>query len=94
MTEQYQFPETIDAGVAKFGGILAAVRALMIVMFWINRRQFERKVSKFMHKEKAKAEDIQESSASDAISHAGDIYRRRKFSIQDEDVNVSNTLLS
>jgi hypothetical protein len=58
MTEQYQFPETIDAGVAKFGGILAAVRALMIVMYWINRRQFERKVSKFMHKEKAHAEDI------------------------------------
>ena len=94
MTEQYQFPETIDAGVAKFGGILAAVRALMIVMFWINKRQFERKVIKFMHKEKAQAEDIQESSASDAISNGGDIYLRKKLSIQDEDVNVSNTLLS
>ena len=50
MTEFVQFPETIVAGLAKFGGILAALRGLMIVMYWINKRQFERKVSEFLHK--------------------------------------------
>jgi hypothetical protein len=55
MTEYVQFPETLTTGVAKFGGILAALRGLMIVMYMINRRQFERKVSKFLHKEKGQA---------------------------------------
>jgi hypothetical protein len=48
MTEYVQFPDNIFNGVAKFGGILAALRGLMIVMNYINRRQFERKVSKFL----------------------------------------------
>jgi hypothetical protein len=56
MTEYIHFPENIVSGVAKFGGILAALRGLMIVMNLINRRQFERKVTKFLQKEKAKAE--------------------------------------
>jgi hypothetical protein len=29
-------------------------------MDWINRRQFERKLTKFLHKEKLKAEALQE----------------------------------
>ena len=63
MSETVQFPENLFDGVAKFGGILAALRGMMIVMLLINRRQFEKKVTKFLQKEKAKAEDPQETSA-------------------------------
>ena len=62
MTRHIQFPESIVVGVARFGGILAALRGLMIVMNLINRRQFERKLTKFLHKEKLKAESLQEPS--------------------------------
>jgi hypothetical protein len=65
----------------------------MSVMNWINRRQFERRVSEFMHKEKA--EGLQESEVPDGCSLAGDIYRRNKFSIQeDEEINVNDSLLN
>ena len=47
----------------------------------INRRQFEKKVTKFMNKEKAKAEELHESSATLDSSRAGDIYRRKTFNI-------------
>ena len=57
MTEHILFPENIIRGIARFGGILAALRGLMIVMNLINRRQFERKVTKFLKKERAYAED-------------------------------------
>ena len=94
MTEIIQSPENIATGVAKFGGILAALRVLMIVMNLINRRQFERKVTKFLHKEKAHAEDLQESRASIASNRAGDIYRRKTFIIQDEESMISDSLLN
>ena len=81
MTEYVQFPKTILAGVSEFGGILAVIKVVTMVMNWINRRQFERKVSKFMHKEKAKAEELHESSATIDSSRAGDIYRRKTLSI-------------
>jgi len=58
MTECVQFTENIVNGVAKFGGILAALRGIMIVMNLINRRQFENKVTKYLQKEKAKAEGL------------------------------------
>ena len=48
----------------------------MIVMNLINRRQFERKVTKFFHKEKAHAEELEESNEPDEKSVAGDIHRR------------------
>jgi len=48
MAEHVQSPLSIAAGLAKFGGILAALRGLMIVMYWINRRQFEKKLTKFL----------------------------------------------
>jgi hypothetical protein len=41
----------------------------------INRRQFEKKVTKFLHKEKA--EGIQESSEPAGSSHFRDIYQRK-----------------
>ena len=63
-------------------------------MNWINRRQYERKVTKFMLKEKAHVEELQESSSPVGNSRAGDIYRRKKFNIQDEDINVSDSLLN
>ena len=94
MTHYVQYPESIAAGLAQFGGMLAALRGLMIVMHWINRRQFEKKVTKFMLKEKAHAEELQESRSPVGNSRAGDIYRRKKFNIQDEDINVSDSLLN
>ena len=61
-------------------------------MSWINKRQFEKKVTEFLHKEKT--EGLQESSAPDSISLAGDTNRRRKFIIQDEEINVNDSLLN
>jgi hypothetical protein len=58
MTEHVQFPKTILAGVSEFGGILAVIKVVTMLMHWINRRQFEKKVTKFMQKEKAKAEEL------------------------------------
>jgi hypothetical protein len=55
MTYYYRFPENIGGGIARFGGMLAALRGLMIVMRWINRRQFEKKLTRFIRKEKANA---------------------------------------
>ena len=96
MTEYVQFPETLTTGVAKFGGILAALRGLMIVMYMINRRQFERKVTKFLHKEKVQAEALQDSSgAPDEDHHAKNINKRKTVNIQDEEmINISDSLLN
>ena len=63
-------------------------------MNWVNRRQFERKVTKFLQKEKAHAEELQDSSAPIAKSRAGDIYPRKKISIQDEENIISDSLLN
>jgi hypothetical protein len=81
MTEYVQFPKTIFAGVSEFGGILAVIKVVTMLMHWINRRQFEKKVTKFMKKEKAKAEEVHESSAPLESSRTGDIYRRKTFNI-------------
>jgi hypothetical protein len=94
MTEHVQSPKSIAAGLAQFGGILAALRVLMIVMNLINRRQFERKVTKFLHKEKANAEDLEESTEPDKKSLAGDIHRRKTLKIQDEESMSSQSLLN
>jgi hypothetical protein len=66
----------------------------MIVMNWINQRQFERKLTKFLQKEKANAEEVQESRAPIASNRAADIYRRKTFSIQDEENMISDSLLN
>jgi hypothetical protein len=66
----------------------------MIVMHWINRRQFERKLTKFLHKEKPKVEGLQESSTLVSKSRIGDIYRRKTFNIQDEENIESDSLLN
>ena len=94
MTHYVQSPESIAAGVAQFGGILAALRGIMFVMHWINRRQFERKLTKFLHKEKPKAGEVQESSAPVNSSRAGDFYRRKTFNIQDEENIDSDSMLN
>jgi hypothetical protein len=93
MTKQDLAPESMIVGLARLGSIIAIIRALMSVMAWINRRQFERKITKFMHREKA--EGLQESEVPDGSSLAGDIYRRKKFNIQDdEEINVNDNLLN
>jgi hypothetical protein len=62
-------------------------------MNWINQRQFERKITKFMQKEKAVG--LQESGEPEGSTLAGDIYRRKKFNIQDdEEINVNDSLLN
>jgi hypothetical protein len=95
MTKHIQFPESILLGLARFGGILAALRGLIIVMDLINRRQFERKLNKFLQKEKPKAEGLQESSSYPVSTSCDkDIYRRKIVSIQDEDIDVSDSLLN
>ena len=95
MTECIQSPENIAAGIARFGGMLAALRVLMIVMNLINRKQFERKLTKFLQKEKTHAEEVQESGAPIANSRAGDNTNRRKtFNIQDEENMINDSLLN
>ena len=93
MTEYVQFPENIVNGVAKFGGILAALRGLMIVMNYINRRQFERKVARFLANQKSQAEGLKESSEPAGSSSASDIYKRKTLHIQDEDINANESLI-
>jgi hypothetical protein len=66
----------------------------MTVMHWINRRQFERKLTKFLHKEKPKVEGVQDSSAQVSKSRVGDTYRRKTFNIQDEENIESDSLLN
>jgi hypothetical protein len=85
MTKHVQFPESLVVGVARIGGILAALRGLMIVMNMINRRQFERKVKKLLLKENLKAEELLESISPVSTRHDRDIYRRKTFNIQDEE---------
>jgi hypothetical protein len=50
---------------------------MMIVMLLINRRQFEKKVTKFLLKEKAKAEDPQETIAPAGIMRARGLKKKR-----------------
>jgi len=94
MTENIQSPKSIAAGLSEFGGILAVFKALMMVMNWINKRQFEKKVTKFMQKEKAHAEELQESSAPIGSSRRSDLFQRKTLNIQDEEKNVSDSLLN
>jgi hypothetical protein len=81
-------------GVSEFGGILAVIKVVTMVMHWINRMQFEKKVTKFMHKEKAQAEELKESRPSLVSSRASDIYRRNTFNIQDEENGASDSLMN
>ena len=94
MTKHVQFPESIVVGVARFGGILAALRGLMIVMNLINRRQFERKVTKFLHSYNPKDEFVKKSSSPFSSSHAEGIYRRKTFNIQDEESIDRDSMLN
>ena len=94
MTENIQAPKSIVAGLSEFGGILAVFKVLMMVMNWINKRQFEKKVTKFMHKEKAHAEELQESSAPIGSTRPSDLFIRKTFNIQDEENNDSDSLLN
>jgi hypothetical protein len=93
MTNYYRFPQNIGGGIARFGGMLAALRGLMILMRWINQRQFERKLTRFLRKEKLKGEELQESSSPVISNRSGDINRRKTFNIQDEESIASEYLL-
>ena len=64
----------------------------MSVMNLINRRQIERRVTEFMYKEKA--EGLQESDILEDSCLNKDIYRRKMFNIQDEEINVNDSLLN
>ena len=72
--------------------MLAILRVLMFVMNWINRRQFERKVTKFLQREKAEGSS---SESPDGRSLARDAYRRKTFNVQeDEESSVDESLLN
>ena len=89
-----QFPESLGVGLARFGGTLAALWFLITVMHWINKRQFERKLTEFLHKEKPKVEGLQDSRADISKSRVGDIYRSKTFNIQDEENIERDSLLN
>jgi hypothetical protein len=65
----------------KSGGILATARGLMIVMHWINRKQLERKITKFLKKEKAQAETLEDVSSPREDHHEKYISKRKTFNI-------------
>jgi hypothetical protein len=53
----------------------------MIVMYWINRRQFERKINEFRQKEKEQAEPLEEASSPLEDHHEKNNSKRKKFNI-------------
>ena len=63
-------------------------------MNWINKREFEKEISKFMQKEKAHAEELEDSSAPIGSNGPSDLIRRKTFNIQDEAYNISDSFLN
>jgi hypothetical protein len=59
MTQHVQYPESLVGGVARFGGFLSALQGLMfVILYWINKREFEKKVTEFLRKQKAQPEGL------------------------------------
>lgn len=73
MTEHVQYPDTFFDGISRFGGFLSSIQGLMLVMYWINKREFEKKVKEFLQNQKAHPELVKDSNAPDSSSRAGDI---------------------
>jgi hypothetical protein len=66
---------------------------MMIVSYWINRRQFDKKITKFLKKEKAQAEALEDPSSPIEDHHSKNIYKRKTFNIQDEEINMGESLI-
>jgi hypothetical protein len=65
----------------------------MIVSYWINRRQFDKKIAKFLKKEKAQVEVLEDPSSPVEDRHVTNIYKRKNFNIQDEEISVKDSLI-
>ena len=65
----------------------------MIVSYWINRRQFDKKITKFLKKEKAQVEALEDPSSPVEDHQAKNINLRKKFNIQDEEISVGDSLI-
>jgi hypothetical protein len=65
----------------------------MIVSYWINRRQFDKKITKFLKKEKAQVEALEDPNSPVEDHHAKNINLRKKFNIQDEEINIGDYLI-
>jgi hypothetical protein len=95
MTEHVQYPEPFVGGVARFGGFLSALQGLMfVILSWINKREFEKKVTEFLRQQKARPEGLLESSAPDSSSSAPEIERRKTFLSENEDSIFKEALLN
>jgi hypothetical protein len=66
----------------------------MIVMYWINRKQFERKITNFLKKEKAQAATLEDVSSPLEDHHEKNISKRKTFNIQEEDMNIGDSLIN
>ena len=59
MTQHVQYPEPLVGGVARFGGVLSSLQGFMfVILYWINKREFEKKVTEFLRKQKAQAQGL------------------------------------
>jgi hypothetical protein len=65
----------------------------MIVSYWINRRQFDKKIAKFLKKEKAQVEALEDSTSPVEDNQAKNINLRKKFNVQDEEISVGDSLI-
>jgi hypothetical protein len=65
----------------------------MIVSYWINKRQFDKKITKFLKKEKAQVEALEDPSSPVEDRQAKYINLRKKFNIQDEEINIGDSLI-
>ena len=66
------YPESLVSGFSRFGGFKGTVLGLlMLVINWINQRQLEKRLTKFLHKEKTKA--LQKSSGPEDMNNTGEI---------------------
>jgi hypothetical protein len=65
----------------------------MIVSYWINKRQFDKKIAKFLKKEKAQVEAIEDPTSPAEDRQAKNIHKRKTFNIQDEEINIGDSLI-
>lgn len=79
MTQHVEYPESLVKGVSRFGGFLSVLQGMMFLMYWINKREFEKKVSEFLQKQKRLPELLEDSTAPESSSRARDIEERKTY---------------
>jgi hypothetical protein len=66
----------------------------MLVMYWINKKEFEKKVKEFLQKQNPPPELPQDSSARDSSSRIRDTEDRKTFIAEVEVIIFKETLLN